>query len=139
MEVCERKEPRRLKPADALKVGAVVIGRNEGARLVAGLTSLEGKVERVVEHRLGDEQIALLHVVAVAPRHLTEEIHQVERGGRPADKAALDPKARAVHEREARNEETARGAARDHDGYEPRDSVARLTPLRADERRTVGE
>ena len=34
--------------ADALTVDAVVIGRNEGARLVAGLAALQGRVRRVV-------------------------------------------------------------------------------------------
>ena len=67
--------PAQAPPATgaaAPVIDAVVIGRNEGERLVAGLTSLQGKVRRLVyvdsgstdgsvaaAHRLGAEVIAL--------------------------------------------------------------------------------
>lgn len=40
--------PHSLSPAPSAEVDAVVIGRNEGARLVACLASLQGQVRRVV-------------------------------------------------------------------------------------------
>ena len=64
--------PRPLDTAAALRVDAVVIGRNEGARLIACLTSLNGQVRRIVyvdsgstdgsvaeARRLGAEVVAL--------------------------------------------------------------------------------
>ncbi len=60
--------PAPLPAADAHPVDAVVIGRNEGARLIACLRSLQGQVRRVVYVDSGSTDGSAQAAAALGPR-----------------------------------------------------------------------